>query len=187
MKIKTLIGIIVVAAIAIVGYATLPSFGGSFYQRMLWVGEYFAAGSSEQLQINSEGSLETTGTLAMNDFRLRASADNTPTAATTTPWALQSPSATSTLIAAWCRVDVSSTTASTLTIARAATPYATTTLLGRYGIAANAQATVVASSTPTAGEATTFSPNTYLVVGMAGGIGTFSPSGSCGALWATLD
>lgn len=109
----------------------------------------------------------------------------TLTSATTTICALQSPPATSTLEFASIQLTTSSTTASTVTIAKATTAFATTTLLGNGSISANAQGTIVASTTNSVNPSGlgVFSPNTYLVVGMAGGIGTFSPVGSCIATW----
>lgn len=108
-------------------------------------------------------------------------------AATTTVCALQSPVATSTLLSASIRFVVSSTTASTVTLAKATTAYATTTKLVEVALAAGAQGTVVASTTPSGGATNdgtnVFSPNTYLVVGMAGGTGTFTPTGTCQAVW----
>jgi len=109
------------------------------------------------------------------------------TTATTTVCALQSPAATSTLVYGSAYLTVSSTSASTLTIAKATTAYATTTSLGASAIAANAQATIIASTTPTAGAATVFAPSTYMVVGLQGGTGTFSPTGVCTAVFRTVN
>lgn len=109
--------------------------------------------------------------------------------ATTTVCAIKSPAATSTLVRASAQFRVSSSTASTITLAKAATFTATTTLLGQqYIIAAGAQATVVASSTTSNSglQDFVFAPNQYFVVGMSGGIGTFSPSGFCNATFETL-
>lgn len=105
--------------------------------------------------------------------------------ATTTVCAIQSPAATSTLIMGSVRLTVSSSTASTVTLAKAATAYATTTALGSASVSAGAQATVVSLRTAAGGDALaeTFSPNTWFVVGMAGGVGTFSPTGVCKAQW----
>lgn len=106
--------------------------------------------------------------------------------ATTTVCAIQAPVATSTLVSGGIRFAVSSTTASTVTIAKATTAFATSTLLNTVSVGANAQATVLAASTTlSALEQTnrTFAPNEWLVVGMAGGVGTFSPSGLCEATW----
>lgn len=107
--------------------------------------------------------------------------------ATTTVCAIQSPAATSTLQNAFIRFDVSSTTASVITIAKATTAFATTTSIGTdYNIAANAQGFINASTTNgTAGAPEVFAPNTWLVIGMKGGTGTFSPTGVCGADWTS--
>lgn len=106
--------------------------------------------------------------------------------ATTTACAIKSPSATSSLDlkATGIRFDVSSTTASVVTIAKATTPFATTTLIGnQYSIGANAQATILASTTATQQVASidVLAPNTYIVFGIQGGTGTFSPTGQCQA------
>lgn len=106
--------------------------------------------------------------------------------ATTTVCALQSPAATSTLLEGSIKLTTSSTTASRITLARAATAFATTTLLGSVDVAAGAQASLVASSTPTTQGADVFPPSTYFVVGMQGNVGTFSPVGSCNATWLEL-
>ena len=107
--------------------------------------------------------------------------------ATTTPCALLSPAATSTLMTASISFKVSSTTASTVTLAKATTAYATTTLLASAALAANAQGTLVASTTASGGATldgtNVFGPSQWLVVGMAGGTGTFSPTGTCQAVW----
>lgn len=104
--------------------------------------------------------------------------------ATTTVCAIKSPAATTTLALAGVRFAVSSTTASTVTIAKAATAFATTTALASVALSANAQGTVVASTTATGATldgTNVFAPNTFLVVGMSGGTGTFSPVGTCSA------
>jgi hypothetical protein len=108
------------------------------------------------------------------------------TTATTTVCAIQSPAATSTLIYGAVNFTTSSTTASTVTLAKSATAFATTTSLGASAIAANAQGIIVASSTPTAGQTTVFGPSEWFVVGMQGGVGTFSPVGSCVATWQQI-
>lgn len=111
------------------------------------------------------------------------------TQATTTVCALQSPAATSTLRFGQIRFTVSSTSASTVYLAKAATPYATTTNLGSVALTAGAQGTVLASSSPSTplDPSQVFGPNTYFVVGMAGGnAGNFSPTGVCQAEWVTI-
>ena len=105
------------------------------------------------------------------------------TTATTTVCAIKSPTATSTLIFGSVKFTVSSTTASTVTLAKATTAFATTTSLGSASVGASAQATVVSKKTAAGGDGLdeTFAPDTYFVVSMAGGVGTFSPTGSCSA------
>lgn len=112
--------------------------------------------------------------------------------ATTTVCAIQSPVATSTLVGGGVSLSVSSTTASTVTVAKATTAFATTTLLRTVSVSANAQAQFPLASTTSVASAAaweleqvnlTFAPNTWLVVGMAGGVGTFSPTGTCTAVW----
>lgn len=105
--------------------------------------------------------------------------------ATTTVCAIQSPVSTSTLDFASVKFIVGSTTAATITLAKAATPFATTTILNTQALAANAQGTFMASSTNLFATGligdVIFAPSQWFVVGMAGGIGTFSPVGSCSA------
>lgn len=112
------------------------------------------------------------------------------TAATTTVCAIQAPTATSTLVRAAIRFDVSSTTASVVTLAKATTAFATTTSLGSAALAANAQGTIIATTTPVDAldEDRIFAPNTWFVVGMQGGVsgGTFSPTGVCQATWEAI-
>jgi len=111
--------------------------------------------------------------------------------ATTTPCAIQSPAATSTLEFVGVRLDVSSTTATTWDIARATTAFATTTTFGTaaLAVAGNAQSYMTGTTTaPTA----ILPPNTWIVVGQRQGItagdtaGTgFVPSGQCSAKFIT--
>lgn len=107
------------------------------------------------------------------------------TSATTTPCNFKSPNATTTLIRATARLDVSSTTATQLFWAKATTPSATTTNFGYGTLSANAKGTFAASTTPYSAFTSTIdtpqmlAPNSYVVFGMAGGIGTFSPTGAC--------
>lgn len=104
----------------------------------------------------------------------------TMTTSTTTPCALQSPSATTTLMSASVSFTTSSTSASIITIAKAASAFATTSQIGTdYAVGADAQATIVASTTPT-GSTIVFAPSQWLVMGMQGGsAGNFSPVGAC--------
>lgn len=114
--------------------------------------------------------------------------------ATTTVCALQSPAATSTLLVASAKFDVSTSTATNITLAKAATAFATTTDLGTQPLGANAQASFVITATSTPGgaawdisdTATTFAPSTWFTVGVKGGKGTVSPEGTCTATWQVL-
>lgn len=103
--------------------------------------------------------------------------------ATTTVCAIISPAATSTLVFGSAKFASLSTSAALVTMAKAATPYATTTLLNIASIAAGLQGTVLATTTWAGGldPATVFAPNTYLVVGVQGAGTPFSPVGSCEA------
>lgn len=113
--------------------------------------------------------------------------------ATTTPCALQGPVSTSTLRVGAIRFTTTSTTtaATVITLARATTPYATTTVLGTITIQPGRLGEVVASTTQT--EKDIFPPNSYFVVGIQGGLstvaagaGTFSVSGVCQGVWTEL-
>lgn len=98
------------------------------------------------------------------------------TLATTTPCALQSPSATSTLVHASLAVTTASSTATTWTIAKASTAYATTTRLGTFSLGSGALGTMVASSTQTSvsgdtktvDDVSVVAPNTFIVWSKAG-------------------
>lgn len=113
--------------------------------------------------------------------------------ATSTPCAIQSPAATSTLMAAGLRLDNASSTATIWVIAKGTTPFATTTAFGtEYTVGASGQAFIQASTSPTAGAATVLAPNTYIVFGAraaitagdTGGLG-FVPVGQCSAEFLT--
>lgn len=99
---------------------------------------------------------------------------------TTTPCSFVSPAATSTLRHASLSISTASSTATTWTLARATTPYATTTLeVAAFTLGSGTLNTFIAnaSSTPV-------SPNTYLVWGLAGLNGSFDATklnGVCNA------
>lgn len=104
------------------------------------------------------------------------------TVATTTICAIKSPNATSSLAYTSVNFAVSSTSASVITVAKATTPFATTTGIGsQLSLAANA--TIMYPQYGTSSAAFQFAPGQYLVVGMQGGASntTFSPVGSCEA------
>lgn len=106
------------------------------------------------------------------------------TAATSTPCAIQSPSATSTLVMGSFEVASTSASATYIEMGRATTPYATTTSLGTVALGANAQATLISLRTAGGGDALaeTFPPNTYLVVKVGGSV-TTQINGECNASW----
>lgn len=116
--------------------------------------------------------------------------------ATTTPCAFLSPSSTSTLVHAALRVGTATSTATTWTFAKATSPYATTTELGRYSLSSGAFGTMVASSTQLSGVTVgvdtpnVIAPSTYLVWGVAGVINAAIPSinfgGVCSAEFITI-
>ena len=104
---------------------------------------------------------------------------------TTTPRAIQSPAATSTLTLFAAKFDVSTTSATTVRFTRGTAPQATTTALsGQLALAANARGSFVASSTP---EATFIvPPSNWVQVSLVGGSGTVSPVGTCVAQFTVL-
>ena len=131
------------------------------------------------------GTLAVTGTTTIGSVR-QVWATVSYGSATTTPAAIRSPlTATSTLIFGACNFDVSSTTAMTITLAKAATAFATTTVLASEALATGLQATIVASTTPSVSIDGTrvFGPGEWFVMGMAGGTGNFSPTGACDVGW----
>lgn len=96
--------------------------------------------------------------------------------ATTTVAAFKSPAATSTLVFASCTGTLASTSATVITMAKAANAFATTTVIHAQAVAASAQFTATIPTATTS--ASTFAPNTFLVVGVQGGVGGgFTPVG----------
>lgn len=111
--------------------------------------------------------------------------------ASTTVCSIQSPAATSSLLFAGIEFDVASTSATYVELARATTPYATTTRIGSpYVIGANAQANIVASTTGSvAGDATIFPPNTYFNVKASWATAATAltvPRGSCQSIFVAM-
>jgi peptidoglycan hydrolase-like protein with peptidoglycan-binding domain len=113
------------------------------------------------------------------------------TQASTTICAMRSPTSTSTLEHGSVQFKVGSTSAMYVELAKSTTAFATTTRIGSpYVVAANAQASIVASTTGSvAGDATIFAPNTYFVV--KAGFATVpstptAPVGSCESVFTVL-
>lgn len=110
---------------------------------------------------------------------------------TTTVCAIRAPiHSTSTLDSASIKLTSNGAAAATvITIAKASTAFATTTSLGKGNLAAGAQGTIIATTTPldATDEDKTFAPGQYVVFGMQGGQpGTFSPVGSCQATFEVM-
>lgn len=152
------------------------TFGGQLYEmdKVQFLNGLFA-GSSKQFQLDKDGDLTTSGNvdITSTSYTVNGITFTTVTQAivapTTTPCALPSPSATSTQVAAAMDVTTGTSTAGTVTIAKASTPYATTTVIGQGTIASGAQGTVLASTSPTGGmKDLIFSPSDYTVFGVAG-------------------
>lgn len=108
---------------------------------------------------------------------------------TSTVCSILSPAATSTLAMGSVEFTVSSTTASTVTLARAATAAASTTFLASASVATSSQADIYAVATSSSNSAYTFPPSTYFNVSMQGvaNSGSFSPTGVCTAVFQTLN
>lgn len=102
--------------------------------------------------------------------------------ATTTLCTYKSPNATTTLRYFAVNLTTSSSSASTLYLAKGTTQGATTTNFETAAIASNAEATVIASTTGRTNGLPIISPNTWLTAGInfgaAVGVGT-APIGTC--------
>lgn len=95
---------------------------------------------------------------------------------TTTPCTIQSPSGTSTLIAASIKIDTATSVATTIHVAKSTLRNATTTLLNSAALASGARGTLLASTTGEQAEMADsniiFAPNNFLNFGVFGGTGT---------------
>lgn len=104
------------------------------------------------------------------------------TAATTTPCALQSPAATSTLAYEAFSINVGTSTTGLITVATSTTAFATTSRVTEFSVASGQQFYHAHSATTTSsGETITIGPSTYLVYGVAGVPYGFTYTGSCQA------
>lgn len=92
--------------------------------------------------------------------------------ATTTPCALDTPAATSTLLHFSLRLTTASSTASVWTAAKASTPYATTTAFDQFSVGSGAVATmfVGAASSTVPDEVSVIAPSQYVVWGVQGSV-----------------
>lgn len=105
--------------------------------------------------------------------------------------AIKSPNATSTLTYGQAALTTGTTTATVMTLAKAATQFATTTALNAQILNANDTLSLIASSSPS-GLGTTltisnriiFAPNQFFTVGLQGGTGTYAGiAGNCNAVF----
>lgn len=110
------------------------------------------------------------------------------TQSASTTCAIQSPAATSSLLSAGIRFGVGSTTEDlVVSLGRGTNQYSTTTALGAAVVLAGTQDTIIASTTPTAAEATVFPPLTWFNVKI-GPAGTGSvPEGACHATFESFE
>ncbi len=123
--------------------------------------------------------------LTINSTGLRIARETLSTA-TTTPCSLQSPAATTTLQSFTANFTVGSTTAKSIIFTKGAAMQATTTALsGNLALAADAQGTFKASTTPELDMV--ISPSNWVQVSMVGGSGTDSPTGTCTAIFLDAD
>jgi len=103
---------------------------------------------------------------------------------TSTICAIKSPAATSTLVSASVALSTGATTTAILDMAKSANDNATTTQIGNtISLTAGQKVYLVASTTPTAGEVTTFPPSYYFIVKMAQLGNSFSPAGYCNTVF----
>lgn len=104
-------------------------------------------------------------------------------AATTTVCAIQSPAATSTLIAATWQITLGTSTAATIDMGTSTTAFATTTnLVAAKSIGSNAQGYATWSSAGANADDAMMAPNTWVVVKTAGaGLNGYTYTGRCQA------
>lgn len=104
-----------------------------------------------------------------------------------TTCAIQSPTSTSTLVAATFQVVVAPTTTPQFEIGVGTTAYATTTQLALWTFTANTRKSIAAtSSVLTNFPEGIISPNTWVNVKQGGGGGSFVPTGTCTAVFREL-
>ena len=99
-----------------------------------------------------------------------------------TTCSIRSPNATSTLVFGSLQVASTSAAAALIEMGKSVSPNATTTLIGGVTVAAGAQATIIASTSPSGAglnPTVVFAPNTYFNV--KNGSGVFQFGGTCTA------
>ena len=95
------------------------------------------------------------------------------------PCNIQSPTSTSTIVYASTDLRTSTGTANLIELAKSATSGATTTVLARTTVAANAFTTLVASSTLQTSDNWIIAPSNFIVVKFGANYGSTTPRGSC--------
>lgn len=146
-----------------------------FESGVWWFNNTHYFGSAQQMSVDSSGNVVTAGTYSANGVT-STTFRSTMTAATTTPCVLGPVTGTSTIEALVASITSGTTTASTLTFATSTTPYATSSLIAQKTVATGGQVTF--DWHPVKDNSVIF-PNTYVVLGQQGGIGTFSNAGTC--------
>lgn len=110
--------------------------------------------------------------------------------ATTTPCALQSPAASSTLLHAGLRISTATSTATVWTASKAATAFATTTAFDQFSLGSGVQGSmfVGAASSTAPDEASVIGPSQWIVWGVQGTViaGTANLNGVCAAEFIVL-
>lgn len=108
----------------------------------------------------------------------------TLTAATTTPCAILSPAATSTIVSTAFNATVSTSSLGFFTLATSTTPYATTSLVSTMTLAANAEGTL---NWDGGANNALIAPNTYLVYGVQGVAYGYTYGGTCNAVFRSVN
>lgn len=172
MNKKIAIGIVLVAIVAIGAFLVFhktPKSGSTQSQSDVTTSNFTTVSAQNGMSL---------GGIFITPTRITALAQ-----ATTTPCAIQSPNATTTLMSAALLETVSSTTASTITLATSTTAFATTSLITTINIGAGAQGELTWDA---GANNSTVSPSTWVVFGQSGAVGTYSPVGVCTALFEVI-
>lgn len=162
---KITVALVVVAIIAIGGYV-FPSVSSQIKQEVS--GQIQEALRSLGANSGPDSTNECTSQNGVQVCKTR----KILATATTTPCAIKSPAATSTLAYGSVQITTASSTQTTWTVAKATTPYATTTpLFGNFTLSSGVKGVMnyfASSTTATVDNLDVISPSTYVVWGVAG-------------------
>lgn len=147
-----------------------------------WFSNILYFGSTQQAYFDASGNLVTSSSITENGITTTVVRSTSLNQASTTPCGLSSPTSTSTL-ESFTGVTSATTTASLLTLATSTTAFATTSLIATRSIASGAQGLL---DWHPGNQNSVISPSTYVVMGQSGGTGTFSPTGSCSAVFQSI-